>query len=63
GFYQVDIADNNDADVANLPVPATYLIVPDGNDGSGRIIWRHFDLDYGKRASVKAMVDAVRSFR
>ncbi|MDX1478370.1 MAG: peroxiredoxin-like family protein [Saprospiraceae bacterium] len=63
GYYQVDIADNNDADVAELPVPATYLIVPDGNDGGGKIIWRHFDLDYGKRASVKAMVDAVKSFQ
>lgn len=63
GYYQVDIADNNDADVAELPVPATYLIVPGAGDGNGEIIWRHFDLNYGKRASVMDMLTAVKSIR
>jgi len=42
-------ADLEDAQTDNserLPVPATYII---GQDG--RVVWRHFDRDYSKRAS------------
>jgi peroxiredoxin len=34
-----------------LPIPATYII---GTDG--KIVWRHFDPDYKKRASVNEII-------
>jgi len=37
-----------------LPIPATYVI---GQDG--KIIWRHFDPDYKKRASVKELIEVI----
>ncbi len=37
-----------------LPVPATYLI-----SKNGEISYRHFDEDYKKRASVKAILEAL----
>jgi len=51
-FLFTDIAESNNQDEAKLPVPATYII---GKDG--KIKWRHFDYDYSKRASVKAILD------
>lgn len=54
-----DIAAINGYDEPELPIPATYLIVPDVNYPSGKIIWRHFDPDYKKRASVLDMVRAA----
>lgn len=38
---------NGDANGANLPVPAIYVINKDG-----KIVFRHFDKNYTKRASV-----------
>jgi peroxiredoxin len=38
-----------------LPVPATYIIASDG-----RIIGRHFDLDYTKRMSVAAILRILK---
>ena len=46
--YEVSIADNNGSEEAFLPVPATYIIQPDGT-----INYVHFDLNYRRRASVK----------
>ena len=46
--YSIDIAKNNGRDVANLPVPATYIINRDGI-----ITAVYFNPDYRSRASVK----------
>ena len=51
-FLRTDIAENNNQKEAQLPVPATYII-----DKTGKIVWRHFDYDYSKRASVKEIID------
>lgn len=51
-FKMTDIAENNGQEEAILPVPATYII---GKDG--KIIYRHFDFNYGNRASVKDIID------
>ena len=47
-----NIAETNAQEEAVLPVPATYII-----DQKGKIIYRQFDLDYGNRASVKAILE------
>ncbi len=46
--YSIDIAKNNGREVANLPVPATYIINKDGI-----ITAVFFNPDYKRRASVK----------
>ena len=46
--YSIDIAKNNGREVANLPVPATYIISKDGI-----ITALYFNPDYKIRASVK----------
>lgn len=46
-----DIAEDNNQKEARLPVPATYII----NEG-GQIVWRQFNLNYKKRASVKQIL-------
>jgi peroxiredoxin len=46
--YSIDIARNNGREVANLPVPATYIINRDGI-----ITAAYFNPDYHIRASVK----------
>ncbi|WP_231465148.1 peroxiredoxin family protein [Pedobacter sp. Leaf132] len=46
--YGIDVAKNNGALNAVLPVPATYII-----DKSGKIKFVQFDKDYKKRASIK----------
>lgn len=42
----------------NLPIPATFIINP-----NGEIAWRHFDPDYKNRASVKDILNALDSFQ
>lgn len=54
-FLFTDISENNNQEEAQLPVPATYII---GKDGT--IIWRHFDYDYSKRASVREIIDNLK---
>lgn len=54
-FLFTDIAKNNNQEEAKLPVPATYVI-----DRNGKIKWRHFDYDYTKRASAKAIINALK---
>lgn len=39
-----------------LPVPATYIIASDG-----RIMGRHFDLDYKQRMSVDAIIKILKN--
>lgn len=52
--YGVDLEKNNGNRDHVLPVPATYVI-----DRSGTIIYVHFDKDYTKRASVRAVLDVL----
>ena len=49
---EADIATNNDKKDAALPVPATYII-----NQEGIIVYRQFDLDYHKRASIKDIIN------
>ena len=53
--YGVDLEKNNGNRDHVLPVPATYVI-----DRSGKIIYVHFDKDYTKRASVRAVLDVLK---
>ena len=50
--YGIDFLLSNGNNGANLPVPAVYIINTKGN-----IIYRHFDVDYTKRASIKEIID------
>ncbi|MCB0515999.1 MAG: peroxiredoxin-like family protein [Chitinophagales bacterium] len=50
-LLRTDIAEHNGQTTAELPVPATYLIAPDG-----KIIYKHFDLNYNHRASVSEVL-------
>ena len=54
-FLRISIAKNNNQSVAQLPVPATYII---GQDGL--IKWSHFNYDYTKRASVREIIDNLK---
>ena len=45
--YGIDFNEVNGSNGANLPVPALYII---GKDG--KIVYRYFDVNYTKRASV-----------
>ena len=45
---QSDIAENNGAEKAKLPVPATYII-----GENGKIIYKQFDYNYRNRASAE----------
>jgi len=53
---KMNLAESNGQEVAALPVPATYVI-----DASGVILYRHFDVDYKKRATVAAIIHAFDS--
>ena len=52
--FGVDLLAANGADVAVLPVPATYLV---GQDG--KIKYAYFNPDYRRRASVKQVAAAL----
>lgn len=49
-----DIAKNNGAQEAKLPVPASYII-----DSKGKVRWMHFDVDYRNRAAVADILQAL----
>ncbi|MEO7531231.1 MAG: peroxiredoxin-like family protein, partial [Sediminibacterium sp.] len=50
--YGIDFsAANGEANGANLPVPAVYVI-----NKKGRIVYKYFDTDYRKRSSVKEIL-------
>jgi peroxiredoxin len=50
--YGIDFTKANGTNGANLPVPALYIISKEG-----KIIFRHFDADYSKRASVAEILE------
>ena len=51
--YGIDFSvANGETNGANLPVPAVYIINKDG-----KIVYRHFDPDYRKRASVREILN------
>ncbi|MGG9960615.1 peroxiredoxin-like family protein [Ferruginibacter sp. SUN106] len=50
--YGIDFAEVNGTNGANLPVPAVYII-----NKEGVIIFKYFDADYRKRASVQDILD------
>ncbi len=52
----VSIASNNGDKKARLPIPATYII-----NTNGTIIWRFFNPNYKKRASVKAILEVLHN--
>lgn len=54
-FLRTDIAENNNQEEAQLPVPAVYLI-----NKTGKITWKYFDYDYSKRPSVKEIIDNLK---
>ena len=56
GGIHINKASGNDDNV--LPVPATYIIAPDG-----RIIGRHFVTDYTVRMSVAAILQVLEGIR
>lgn len=43
---------NGEANGANLPVPAVYVV-----NKQGKIVYRYFDTDYRKRSSVKEILE------
>lgn len=51
---KLNLAESNGQSIAKLPVPATYVI---GSDGL--ILYRQFDYNYKKRATVRAILDAL----
>lgn len=53
-FAMVDLTEYNMSEEAMLPVPATYVI-----DQEGKVIYRHFDYDYSKRATAKDIIEAL----
>jgi peroxiredoxin len=52
--YGIDLNANNGANGPNLPVPAVYVISKEGV-----IMWRYFDTNYTKRASVKEILEKL----
>lgn len=50
--YGIDLSERNGTNGNNLPVPSVYII-----DRNGKIIYRHVDADYTKRASVKDILN------
>jgi peroxiredoxin len=49
-----DLTNAHSDDSQQLPIPATFII-----NKKGKIIWRHVDPDYKKRASVDDIVNAL----
>jgi len=50
-YLKIDIKKNNNQIEAQLPVPATFII-----NQQGKIVYKQFNLDYTKRASVRQML-------
>jgi len=57
-FLGAKLKKTHSDDSQRLPIPATYLI-----DQDGTIVWRHFDPDYKKRSSVKAILKALKQIQ
>lgn len=52
--YGIDFEQANGSNGANLPVPAVYVI-----NKEGKIIYKYFDADYSKRASVAEIISKL----
>ncbi len=52
---EIDLAEFNEQDAAVLPVPATFVINQDG-----KIVYRYFDINYKQRATVAAVLKALK---
>ena len=50
-ILRADLKNAQSDDSQTLPVPATFII-----DTDGKVIWRHFNRDYKKRASVNEIL-------
>lgn len=50
----IKLTEHNQQEVAMLPVAATYIINTDG-----MIVYRHFDLDYSRRADIKEILSTL----
>jgi len=57
-FLNADIAEAHSDDSERLPIPATFIISKEG-----KIIWRHFNPNYKKRASVKEIFLALAQLK
>jgi len=53
-MLRADLKHSQSDDSQTLPVPATFII-----DTDSRIIWRHFDRDYKKRASIEEILNQL----
>lgn len=51
-----DLSSYNKQENASLPVPATFIL-----DERGKVVWRHFDIDYSKRPSVAELLNQLKS--
>ncbi len=52
--FGIDVPGANGDETFRLPIPATYVIAPDGT-----VAWRFVDADYTKRAEPDAVIGAV----
>ena len=53
--FGIDIQANNGDDTFTLPIPATYVIAPDG-----RVAFHFADADYTKRIDPEEVVEALK---
>ncbi|RLE01562.1 MAG: AhpC/TSA family protein [Bacteroidetes bacterium] len=53
-MLRADLKHSQSDDSQTLPVPATFII-----DTDSRIIWRHFDCDYKKRAIIEEILNQL----
>jgi peroxiredoxin len=53
-----NLSQANTDDSQQLPIPATFII-----DQKGRVVWRHFDPDYRKRASAGDIIKALNQIK
>ncbi|HBQ97545.1 MULTISPECIES: peroxiredoxin-like family protein [unclassified Roseofilum] len=53
--FGIDVAAHNGNDHFELPIPATYVVQP-----NGKIVYAFADVDYTKRAEPSAIVDALK---
>ncbi len=51
----LDLAENNEQELATLPVPATFVV-----SQNGVITYRYFDINYKNRAPVSQIVEALK---
>lgn len=57
-FLKADLVEAHSDDSERLPIPATFILNKDG-----KVIWRHFNPNYKKRASVKSIFMALAQLK